>query len=51
MERDLTTYQSITNRRIESLSERVSKLEEVIGELEERVRIIQMNIGDLSDED
>lgn len=50
MERDLTTYQSITNSRIESLSERVSKLEEELGVLEERVTMVQMNFGDITDE-
>lgn len=51
MERDLTTYQTTTNRRIEYLSERVLKLEEELEELEERIKIVQMNFGDLTDED
>lgn len=38
MERDLTSYQSTTNRRIISLYLRVERLEEYISELEDRVK-------------
>ena len=44
MERDLTNYQTTTNKRIDSLYLRLKRLEEAVSELEDRV-------GGISNED